>query len=236
MFDLLNFRIKKHCLEPACVLICGEKRSGKSTLFACIARQAHKEGLKCYCQYPYKYTYKIPMKSQVVNGVVRYDVDKEWLYNNDFSESVILLDEVKTIWPARSYSKWSVADEDWFNLLSHSQTTVIMATQNYDGVDLNVRRACDESWFLTRGSFHFTHIEASRTVIAKVADKTTEVQGRLFKKGMRKVAWDICEVPIGHYLFWRKPYYNDFFTHFKFGEKPKPVQVDWSEDYPELKK
>ena len=50
-----------------------------------------------YSQYPYKDCLKIPMKQQFVNGVTRYDVDKQWLYSHDFTNAVILLDEVKTL-------------------------------------------------------------------------------------------------------------------------------------------
>ncbi|MDE6506461.1 MAG: zonular occludens toxin domain-containing protein [Eubacterium sp.] len=234
--NLLNFRMSKHCLLPTCVVITADKGAGKSTLFALISRACNKQGLKVYCQYPYKDTYKIPMIKEFVNGVLRYDVDKNWLYSHDFTDAVILLDEGKTIWPARNYAKWSNSDEEWFNMLRHNNTRVFINTQAYDGLDLNVKRAADECWYLTKGFSHITHVEASHTTIAKVADKTTEVQGRLFKKGMRKVQWDICEVPIGTYHFWRKSFYKDFFTYFTFDKKPKPVDLSWNDDFEEFRK
>ncbi len=231
-----NIRLSHHSLLPTCVVITGDKGAGKSTLFALIIRACKKEGLKCYCQYPYKDCYKIPMKNQIVNGTIRYDVDKQWLYTHDFTDAVILLDEGKTIWPARNYAKWDNNDEEWFNMLRHNNTRVFINTQAYDGLDLNVKRAADECWYLTKGFLHFTHVEASHTTIAKVADKQTEVQGRMFKKGMRKVAWDICEVPIGNYRFWRKSFYNDFFTHFTYDKKQPPVDMSWNDDFEEFRK
>ena len=101
-----------------------------------------------------------------------------------------------------------------------------MATQAYDALDLNVKRASDETWFLTKGFLHLTHIEASHTTIAKIADNNTTVLGRMFKAGMQKVVWDICEVPVGNFLFWRRPYYGKFITLFTFDEKPEiPVPL-----------
>lgn len=228
--NLLNFRLSRHTMLPTCVLITGDRGAGKSSLFALVARAAHKEGLKVYCQYPYKDCYRIPMEEKLVNGAYRYDVDKQWLYSHDFTDSVIMLDEVKTIWPARAYAKWSAEDEEFFNFLRKYNTRIFMATQAYDGVDLNVKRASDECWYLSKGILHITHVEASRTTIAKVADKNTEVQGRLFKKGMRKVAWDICEVPIGNYIFWRKSFYKDFFSYFTYDKKTPPEDLSWNDD------
>ena len=63
--------------------------------------------------------------------------------------------------------------------------------------------------------------------IAKIADNNTTVLGRMFKAGMQKVVWDICEVPVGNFLFWRRPYYGKFMTLFTFDEKPEiPVPLN----------
>lgn len=228
--NIFNFRLSRHCLDPSCVLITGDRGAGKSTLFALIIRAANKAGLKCYSQYPYKNCYKLPMKKQIINGVERFDIDKEYIYSHDFSEAVILLDEVKTVWPARNYTKWSADDEEFFNFIRKNDIRLFMATQAYDGVDLNVRRASDECWYLTKGILHFTHVETSRTTIAKVADRNTEVMGRMFKKGMRKVVWELCEVPIGNHRFWRKSFYSDFFSYFTFAKKQPVVPVSWNDD------
>lgn len=228
--NLFNLRLSKQCLNPSCVLITGDRGAGKSTLFALVIREANKQGLKCYSQYPYKNCYKLPMKKQILNGVERFDIDKEYIYSHDFEDAVILLDEVKTIWPARNYTKWSAEDEEFFNFIRKNNIRLFMATQAYDGVDLNVRRASDECWYLTKGILHFTHVEASKTTIAKVADKNTEVMGRMFKKGMRKVVWELCEVPIGHYIFWRKSFYKDFFTYFTYAKKKPVIPISWNDD------
>ncbi|MFR2916080.1 MAG: hypothetical protein ACLTKQ_03830 [Acutalibacteraceae bacterium] len=127
------------------------------------------------------------------------------------------------------YADWTMQDEQFFNFLRKNDIHLFAATQAYDGLDLNVKRAADEVWYLTQFFWHFTHIESSHTTLCKVADKQTEVQGRMFKKGMRKVAWDVCEVPLKNFLFWRKSYYGSFISNFVFGEKPKPQLESWND-------
>lgn len=224
---ILNRRISKHILEPYCTMIIGDRGSGKSTLMALIADQYLSLGYDVYCQYPYKDVIQIPMIQSISNGVTKYDIDKEWLYSADLSKSVVMIDECRTVWPARSYAKWTQADDEFFNFLRKNETRLFLSTQIYDAVDLNVKRASDETYYLSPGFMHLTHVEASRTTVAKVADKDTEVIGRRFKQGMRKVAYDICEVPVGNYWFWRKPYYNKFLSMFTFDNKKEYPKVLW---------
>ena len=225
----MSKRLARHFLGTSCGIVTGDRGAGKSTLFAFIVDTYQKEGYPVYCQYPYKGCYQIPMKSTVVNGVERYDIDKEWLYSTNLSGSCILIDEARTVWPARSYAKWTVADEDFFNYLRKNDIHLFLATQAYDGLDLNVKRATDETYYLTRGFWHFTHIEASHTTLAKVADRNTEVIGRMFRKGMQKVAWDICDVPSGNFLFWRRKWYDKFVSTHTFLDKPFKDSPYWDE-------
>lgn len=225
----MNRRIRKHCLIPSCTLIVGDRGAGKSTVFAMIAREAIKEGLEVYCQFPYTGVHMIPTVPIRYKGVTKYQIDKDWLYTADLAGSVVLIDEARTVWPARDWGKWSQSDDEFFNYLRKYNVHVYAATQSYDAVDLNVKRASDETWYLTKGWFHLTHIEASQTTIAKVADKQTEVIGRNYKAGMAKVNWEICEMPVGHFRFWRRPYYNDFITDYAPDNKVKLPQPYWDD-------
>lgn len=228
--NVFNRRLAKHVLEPYCTIVTGDKGAGKSTLFALVLKTAKKAGMDVYCQFPYKDCYQIPLvENKTKDGYTYLDVDKNWLYTHDFRDCVIMIDEGKTVWPARAFKTWSMQDEQFFNFIRKNNIRLFIATQAYDGLDLNVKRAADETFFLTQWFWHFTHIEASHTTLCKVADKQTEVQGRMFKKGMRKVAWDVCEVPIGNYHFWRKSFYGDFITDYVFGTKEKPVQNSWND-------
>lgn len=226
---MANKRLKNHVLNASCGMIVGDRGTGKSTLFAFIADTYLHAGYDVYCQYPYKGCYQIPLKTTTVNGVNRYDVDKGWLYSVNLSHCCILIDEARTVWPARAHSKWTVADEDFFNFIRKTDTHLFLATQSYDGVDLNIKRATDETYYLTNGFWHFTHIEASHTTQAKVSDRNTEVIGRMFRKGMQKVSWDICEIPSGNFLFWRRTWYNKFVSTHTLFDKPFVESPKWEE-------
>ena len=231
LFNLFNRRLKKHIMDNYCTLVIGDRGAGKSTLFAFIAEQFNKKGYSVYCQYPYDGVYMIPMIPRTVDGVTKYDIDKNWLYSADLHDCVVLIDECRTIWPARSYAKWSQSDDEFFNFLRKYNIRLFLATQIYDAVDLNVKRASDETYYLTKGLFNFTHIEASHTTVAKVADKNTEVLGRRFKQGLQKVVYDICEVPSGNFRFWRKPYYGKFDTLYTYDEKKAHTPVLWNDHF-----
>lgn len=228
--NIFNRRIAKHVLEPYCTIITGDRGAGKSTLFALILAVAKKEGLDVYCQFPYKDCYQIPLTTiHTKDGYSYTDVDKQWLYTHDFKDCVLLIDEAKTVWPARGFKSWSMQDEQFFNFIRKNNIRLFLATQAYDGLDLNVKRAADEVWYLTQWFWHFTHIETSHTTLCKVADKQTEVQGRMFKKGMRKIAWDVCEVPVANFHFWRKTFYGKFITNYVFGTKEPPNKLSWND-------
>lgn len=228
--NIFNKKLANHVLDPFCTIVTGDRGSGKSTVFALILETAKKAGLDVYCQFPYKDCYQIPLSEiKTKEGYTYLDIDKQWLYSHDFKDCVLLIDEAKTVWPARGFKSWSMQDEQFFNFIRKNNIRLFLATQAYDGLDLNVKRAADEVWYLTQWFWHFTHIESSHTTLCKVADKQTEVQGRMFKKGMRKIAWDVCEVPIRNYHFWRKSFYGKFITDYVFGTKERPENVSWND-------
>lgn len=221
-----NSRLKKHIRNCNCVVVNGDRGAGKSTLLALFVDVFKSLGYDIYCQYPYEGCYQIPLVDKKINGATRKCVDKEWLYTHDFSHSVVLLDEGKNIWPARGWAQWSQSDDDFFDFIRKTDTIVVICTLVFDALDLNVRRASDELIYLTPGFFNFSRLEISRTRLCKVADTNTEVVGS-GSRGMRKIKWDVCEVPIGTYKFYRKPYYGKFLTLYTTQDKPKPVQNLW---------
>lgn len=232
LLDILNRKLKKSCLDYSCLVGFGSRGAGKSSVMALIAHVAIKEGREVYCQFPYDGVHMIPLKQEVVKNITRFDVDKEWLYSHQFEPySVIMLDEGSTIWPARDFSKWSRHDSDFFNYIRKQHITIIIMTQYYDQLDLNVKRSADETWFLNKSIYfkNFTTIEASETLTVKIADNNTEVLGKAFKRGARKVAYDVCEIPKRNYMFYMKPYFGKFLTDYvPFNKTPQPQPL-WNE-------
>lgn len=230
----MNRRLKKHILEPSCTLVIGDRGAGKSCFFAMIVEQMIKQDIPVYCQYPFDGAYVIPMTHKVrKDGTKSYNIDKDWLYGTDLSHSCILIDEAKTVYPARGWKDWTAQDDEFFNFIRHNHMTVFLATQHSDGIDLNVKRNCDETMFITRPPlldfFNFSYIECSRTVNVKIADKNSEIIGKNGRSGAYKVNWDIGEIPIGNYRFYRKPFYGKYNTDFMFNNKTPAEPQLWSD-------
>jgi len=244
---LFNRRLKNYVLGPNAIEIIGDRGVGKSTLFAVVAEMAKKEGKKVYCQYPYEGTYQIPVIKEDQGRMVTkytnnangkpykfqtwiphevYTVDKDWLYSTDFSDAVILLDEARTLYPARNYMNWTISDDEFFNFLRHLNVTVYLSSQEHDALDLNVRRAVDETWFLyKKGNSPFTRIEVytSMTVPMENLQKAVKLKGL---KEMFQLDWDICSALQRTFLFYRPPYYDLFDTNFYYGDlKPSDVPM-----------
>lgn len=227
----MNGKLKRLVFDPSCSLYIGDRGSGKSTLMALANKTFQDRGYKVYCQYPYKGAYQIPMVQKRIKGVNKYLLDKEWLYGSNLRDSLVMIDEARTVWNARAYTAWTEQDEDFFNFIRKTNTFLILATQRYDGVDLNVRYAADYTFFIQRTSFfkNLSRVEVSRSVQCKIADNNTTIVSRGFTKGAQKVVWDIAEKPVANSFFYRKPFYNDFDSLITMDEKPEAVAVPWND-------
>ena len=229
LFEFLNRKLKRHCLESSCIIIFGDRGCGKSSTLALICEQALKAERMVFCQYPYQGAVRIPLvRRQLKTGMDLFDIDKDWLYNTAFPKgSVILIDEASTIWPARNFKSWNESDSAFFNFIRKEGLTLVLATQYWDQLDLNVKRSASEAWFESSSLIfpNLTVIETSTTTTVKVADKQTEVIGRAFKRGARKIAFDVCEIPKRTYRLYRKPYYGQFVSEFvPFKKKERPFE------------
>lgn len=219
---LINKKISSVLTESTCSLFIGDRGSGKSCLMGLAAREFSAAGFKVYCQYPYKGAYKIPLKEKKIGTVKKLILDKDWLYSANLRDSLVMIDEARTVWNSRAYSAWTESDEEFFNFIRKNNTYLILATQRYDGVDLNIRYATDYTFFIQRSRFfkNWSTVDVSRSCQVKIADKQTQVVSRGYTKNAMKVNWDLAEMPITYAHFYRKPYYGDFDTFFTTDEKP----------------
>lgn len=197
-------------------LIVGRRRQGKSTILAMITQEAIKAGYKVYSNYPIDGAIKIPKKTLQDGKVV---TDKDFLYENPLLEnSFVLLDEVANIWNNRSWGKWTEDDSDFFNFLGKNNTYVFMAVQQYDVIDLNVKRNLDATWFVKKSLLpNVSIVSCDYHDICKVEDLNTHV----LDSGYRKVTYEACELPDGKYYFYRKPWYPYFLTLYKDARKQR---------------
>lgn len=239
----MNSTLRNLVLQSQCSMYVGDKGSGKSCLMALACDTFLKQGYKVFSNYPYKGTFKIPYKTiKRKNGSDLVVLDKDFLYYSNLCDSLVMIDEARTVWNARAYASWTELDEEFFNFIRKNNTFVILATQRYDGVDLNCRFASDYTFFIQRHPFfkNVSTVDVSRSVQLKIADTQTRVVSRGYSKNAQKVVWDIGEVPIKYTWFFRKRFYNDFDTRFvnaSYSDDEKYKPELWTPELlkPELK-
>lgn len=232
----MNGKILSYINSSSCSMYVGDRGSGKSTLMAMACCDAVKHQLPVYSNYPMLGAFAIPtLELSKKDGSKKIYLDKDWLYSTDLSNSLVLLDEVRTIWNARAFKDWNEQDEEFFNFIRKNNTSVIMATQRYDGVDLNIRCAIDMTFFIQRTRFfkNLSSIDISRACQVKIADRNTEIVSRGYSKGARKVVWDVAEMPLCHTFFYRKPFYGKFDTFFTLDKKIIRDPVPWDHLIPQ---
>lgn len=254
---LFNRKFKKYVYGPNIVEVIGDRGVGKSTLFAMVSAVAHKSGLKVYCQYPMTDCYKIPVV-EVDMGKYRiehiydkardkwtekktwvphitYQVDKHWLYTTDFHDCVVLIDECMTLWPARDFKSWGTDDSEFLNFARKVDLHLIICTQYYNSLDINIHRSVDEIWFAYKnGKSKFTHIEAYVSKVVPVQDLTKSVKLSTFSKEMSPLNWELCAFLNAKFLFWRPPYYDLFDTNFFYGSQTPDTPELWNDTIDEL--
>jgi len=67
-------------------------------------------------------------------------------------------------------------------------------------------------------------VELTKTTLAKVADRNTELVGRGFKRGLRRVTWELCEQLISDKIFLYVPrFFGQYYTDFYITAERMPI-------------
>lgn len=227
---LLNKRLERQFNVPNCSIIIGQKRAGKSTLSAYICQHFHKLGYKVLSNYPIENALALPMIPTFDKKTkkVVYKLDKNFLYDADLSHCVILIDEGANYWPARGYATdWTSRDTEFFTMMSHHDIIMFINVQYFDLIDLNVKRACDEIFFLTRSRYfkNLSSVAVSELVSLPVANLSAKIMTKR-SLGAYPVHYELCEIPIGDFRFYRKPYYKYFSTEFDYKVYDSSLSVE----------
>lgn len=177
-------------------------------------------GYTCFSNYPVYNCYPMPLQEKFdkKSGEIFYVVNKEWLYSTDFTDCVLFFDEGANIWPARGFATdWTARDTEFFTMLSHHNTICFINVQYLDLIDINVRRACDYIYFVTRNRYfkHISNVAISELVSLPVANLQAAIMSKSNQRAY-PVSYQLCELPVADYHFWRRPYYQFFDTHFDF--------------------
>lgn len=223
---IVNMKFKNICTIPNAVLIMGEQGSGKSTLLSFLNCFYSSLGYKTLSNYPMQNSFQIPLVDRVnKDGTKNKIIDKSWLYNANLNHCVVFIDEAADIWPARQFASWTFADGNFFTKLRKNDIILILVTQYYDLIDINCKRACQQTWFLTQHNLfkNVSFVRVSSLLTAPISDnnKTIAIKG---KNCVAPINYDLCEDFIGTFRFYRKPYYKYFITEFDFSNK---FVVNW---------
>lgn len=110
-------------------MLIGKKGAGKSTYLTYLSIKYNKLGYKVFSNTEIYNTYKLD-----INDIGFYDFPKK---------SVLLIDEVGTIWDNRDFKNFKPEVRDFFKFQRKKEIICYLTSQSYD-VDKKLRDLCDE--------------------------------------------------------------------------------------------
>lgn len=110
---------------------------GKSTILTAIAQRELKRK-----RYHYVYT------NFYCHGCIRLNMDD--LGEKDFSQSLIIIDEITLEFDSRNFKSFSEKFKKFFTLHRHDRSDIIYATQYYNNVDKRIRDLTAENYYVRR--------------------------------------------------------------------------------------
>lgn len=121
-------------------MITGKRGAGKSTILTKLAYNALKHGTKVYSTEYLEFEYKDHGSSYTLHTIL---IDPTKLYQYQLSKnSLILIDEVGTIWHSRSFKSHDMKITQWFKMQRKRHCTVYLFSQTFD-IDKSIRELVD---------------------------------------------------------------------------------------------
>lgn len=142
------------------ILFFGKKGSGKTSFLSSIAYRCHKLGITCYStEKDIAYTYYLP-----------YDqIGEVWLEPH----SVLLIDEIATLFNSRSFKSTKKSVIDYFRYSRHNQVKLIYFSQTYNDLDFQIRQLASSIYVTKKIGKHWSMYRR----IDKVLELVTNDQG-----------------------------------------------------------
>lgn len=184
---------------------------GKSTFMAKIAQKAIKSGRydKIFCNFYCDGTYKL---------------NPDDLGRYDFSNCLILIDEITLFFDSRDFKKFTREQKEFFLMHRHYGVDIIYFTQQYDGVDKKIRDITQELYYLKRAG----HASVARCIhrTLDVDDHTKQiVYGYELSKGLLGFVFSFFKK--GEWQFCWRPLYYKYFDSFERVKLPKKEFIIW---------
>lgn len=129
-----------------------------------------------------------------------YKLNFDTLGITDYSNSVIIIDEIQMLADCRDFKGFPQRLKDFFSLCRHMSIDLIYCTQCYGDVDLKIRSKTEQILFLKRGILNTTKIVPVKIKIdKKTLTNTFEVQDKFTNpRFYRPRLYKYCDT---HYMF-----------------------------------
>lgn len=176
--------------------IFGLPGSGKSTLLAKIARQNLRRGVKVYSNF-------------YIKGCYTLDFDR--LGVDDYSDCVMLIDEISLFCDSRDWKKFSAAAKYFFTNHRHFNVRIYVCSQSYLDMDSKIRNITDELYHITEGFCGLSRVRPVRKVLTVDNGKVSEYYE---ERGLGR--------------FFRRSKYYDMFDSFVKRELPPNTEIPWN--------
>lgn len=174
--------------------IFGLPGSGKSTYLAKLARKAQKKGIKVYSNF-------------YISGCYQLDFDDLGIH--DYSDCLILIDEISLFCDSRNWKNFSKELVYFFTNHRHYGVSIVYASQSYRDCDVKVRNCTDSLYYIKYGLFGFSTVRSIDKVFC-IDDEITE--------GYSLSGWPS--------LVFRRKYYK-MFDSFTRRELPPNTAKPW---------
>lgn len=168
--------------------------SGKSTYLAKLAKKYQKKGVKVYSNF-------------YIKGCYQLDFDDLGLH--EYSDCVILIDEISLFCDCRNWKNFSKELVYFFTNHRHYGVSLVYCSQSYADCDKKIRNLTDSLYYIRSGLFGFS--------LVRQIDKVFNVDSDI-TEGYR-----LSGLPL---LVWRHRYYK-MFDSFTRKKLPPNTSKKW---------
>lgn len=124
-------------------VVFGLPGAGKSTYAAREASRALRKGKKVYSNF-------------FIRGA--YTLDFERLGVDDYSDCLMILDEVSLFADARNWKQFRTETKYFFVMHRHYNVELLVLSQSYTDMDVRIRNIADELFHITSGRLGFSRV------------------------------------------------------------------------------
>lgn len=186
----------------------GLPRCGKTTLIsriAYLASHGHKVNGRLY-----KHVFCNVHLSDLPG--VTY-IDSSWIGLYDMSDSLILIDEGTIAFDARSWKTFTGSIRNGFLLHGHYRQDIMIFTQRWDGIDLNIRTITEKVFYIQKSKL-FPWISYFYQIPYGIIIPDKKQQKQMTGQTLGEIIQGYCKPPLLKRIFchriWRPRWYRYF--------------------------